>query len=129
MAGIRQAQDDVGAESAAIVSGEAFLSEVILSLDESGGFEETIEDEFAPRSAGLGLAFERVGEGVGFVGDTDVELAELLDLRFERGAVLAIGFVNEIHTLAEVGELLAERSENCLNLGFVVVGEFGGFFL
>jgi hypothetical protein len=89
VARIGEAEDDVGAEAAAVVGGERFLREVILAADEAGGFEEAVEDEFAPGTAGLRLALERGGESVRLVGDTGVEEAELLDLalRAERSSL------------------------------------------
>lgn len=105
------------------------MGEVILSLDEAGGFEEAVEDEFAPGTAGLRLAFEGGGEGVGFVGDAGVEEAELIDLGLEGGAVVAFGFVNGVYARAEIGELLAQWMEEGFDLGFIVVGELRGFFL
>ena len=75
------------------------------------------------------LALEGAGEVVGFVGDASVEQAELFDLGFERGAVVALGFINGVHAKAEIRELLAEGVEEGLNLVFVEIGELGGFFL
>ena len=128
VAGVGEAKDDVGAEAAAVGGGERFLGEVVLTFEEAGGFEEAVEDEFAPGTAGLGLTLEGGGQGVGFVGDAGVEEAELFDLGFEGGAVVALGFVDGVHACAEIGELLADGMEEGLDLGFVVVGELGGFF-
>ena len=128
MAGVGEAKDDVGAEAAAIGGGERFLGEVVLTFEQAGGFEEAVEDEFAPGPAGLRLALEGGGQGVGFVGDAGIEQAELVDLGFEGGAVVALGFVDGVDACAEIGELLADGMEEGLDLGFVVVGEFGGFF-
>ena len=128
VAGVGEPKNDIRAEAAAVVGGEGFLGEVVLALDEAGGFQQAVENEFAPGTAGLRLAFEGGGEGVGFVGDAGVEEAELIDLGLEGGAVVAFGFVNGIHARAEIGELLAQRMEQRFHLGFVVVGELRGFF-
>lgn len=74
------------------------------------------------------LAFERGGEGVGFVGDARVEEAELLDLGLECGAVVAFGFVDGVDAGAKIGELLAQRMEEAFDLGFVMIGKLGRFF-
>ena len=52
----------------------------------------------------------------------------MLDLGLERSAVVAFGFVNGVHTLAKIGELLTQGVEQPFDLSFVVLGELGGFF-
>lgn len=127
---VGEAQDDVGADAAAAVGAdERFLDEIIFARAEAGAFEEPVEDDLAPRAARLGLAFQGLRERVRFVGDAGVELAELLDLGLERGAVVAFGLVDGVDARAKIGELLAKRREERVDLRLVVLGELGGLFV
>ena len=127
MAIVRQSKDDVRPQAASVFGGERFLGQIILALDQTGGVQQAFENEFTPSPAGLGLAFKGGGKSVGFLSDGGVELAKLLDLRLEGGPIVTFRLVDCIHSLAKIGELLAQRMQQGLNLGFVMIGKFRGF--
>ena len=84
-----EVQHNIRLEAFAIASGVTFLDIKLFALPQTGGFEHSFQNEFAPVSLGFIRTLECASEVVGFLAHGTVEFHKLADLFGQRTAVFA----------------------------------------
>ena len=125
--------DDVGLAApgfaVCVFADEALLEGVVLAFAQALILEEVEEDHLSPVALGLGVATQRSGEVVGFVGEALVEGFEVGEFAGELSASDDGFFVDVLNFSPEVGEVARERVEKVTERFLVLFGEGLGVFL
>lgn len=115
-----QENEDVGLVTLAIGVGETRLEAEFATLAQPGAFEEALQYQLAPITRSLVVAFEGLGEVVGFLGEALVEAGEVFQLGEEDAVLFGTLFAH----LVQFAQFLAQGLEELVELLAVLAGEF-----
>ena len=85
------------------------LSEVFLSLTQTGVFEYRFQNHLSPVSLHLRIAFQRTSQVVGVIANLFVELNQFFYAVFQREALLRLLVVHLCHLVLELLQVFVER--------------------
>ena len=119
---IRQMNNDIGLQTAAILLGKAGLGFVFVTFAQAGFFQHPLQYHFTPVASGFAVPFQSSGKVHRLGTHSLIDLLKLGNLFFQRAAVAGFLVINMIHPRPEFLELVTKRRQQrfqCLAAGFV----------
>ena len=101
----------------------------MFAFNQSGGLQQTFQNHFAPVALHFGVSFQGTGQVVGIFAEAVVQLHQFLDAFTQREAFFGFGAVYLFHLLAEVLQVIAQRTEQIAQVFGIQPGKVFGFAL